>query len=157
MANRMEVAAGIVWRGARFLASKRPRQMPLSGYWEFPGGKLEEGESPYAALCRELEEELGIFVRKAEFWRTFTHFYARHGVGVCLHFFHVRDFLNEPAPREGQNLHWVSPAEAKTMEFLPADAVVLDELRKSDIARTDAARHAAFPAGDVSARGKKPS
>jgi 8-oxo-dGTP diphosphatase len=128
MATQMEVAVGIVWRGDRFLASKRPRQMPLAGYWEFPGGKIEEGENPYTALCRELEEELGISVRKAEFWKIFTHFYAGRGVEVCLHFFHVRAFLNEPAPLEGQNLHWVSPAEAKKMDFLPADIVVLDEL-----------------------------
>ncbi|MDR2055357.1 MAG: (deoxy)nucleoside triphosphate pyrophosphohydrolase [Desulfovibrio sp.] len=142
----MEVAVGIVWRGARFLASKRPRQMPLAGYWEFPGGKIEEGESPYMALCRELEEELGIFVQKAEFWRIFTHFYAGRGVEVRLHFFHVRAFLNEPAPLEGQNLHWVNPAEAKNMDFLPADTVVLDELRAGAIAQTDALRKAASPA-----------
>ena len=133
MASRMEVAVGVVWRGERFLASKRPKQMPLAGYWEFPGGKVEAGESPYAALCRELEEELGIVVQKAEFWRISTHCYARHGVEVCLHFFHVRAFLNEPVPLEGQNLHWVSPAEAKNMGFLPADIGVLDELCMDNI------------------------
>ncbi|MDR1659043.1 MAG: (deoxy)nucleoside triphosphate pyrophosphohydrolase [Desulfovibrio sp.] len=147
MAAQMEVAVGIVWRGDCFLASKRPRQMPLAGYWEFPGGKIEEGESPYSALCRELEEELGIFVQKAEFWKIFTHFYARHAVEVRLHFFHVRAFLKEPAPLEGQNLHWVNPAEAKNMDFLPADIAVLAELCTGNVAQAEDPRQAAVPAG----------
>jgi 8-oxo-dGTP diphosphatase len=149
MAARMEVAVGVVWRGECFLASKRPGQMPLAGYWEFPGGKVEDGESPYTALCRELEEELGIFVREAEFWRIFTHFYARHGVEVRLHFFHVRAFLNEPAPMEGQNLQWVNPAEAKNMDFLPADIAALDKLCAGNVAQTGGSRQAAVPAGAI--------
>ena len=52
----IEVAAGIIWRGGRFLAAQRPTDKPLEGYWEFPGGKLEAGESPAEALARELAE-----------------------------------------------------------------------------------------------------
>ena len=73
--QHIEVAAGIIWRGKRFLASQRLSDKPLEGYWEFPGGKLEAGESPLDALKRELAEELGIGVRQAVFWKSLDHEY----------------------------------------------------------------------------------
>lgn len=94
----IEVAAGIIWRGGRFLAARRPPDRPLEGYWEFPGGKLEGGESPAEALARELAEELGIGVRKAAFWQSVMHTYAERGFRVRLHFFHVMAFTGEPCP-----------------------------------------------------------
>ena len=54
----IEVAAGIIWRGGRFLAAQRPTDKPLEGYWEFPGGKLEARETPSEALARELAEAI---------------------------------------------------------------------------------------------------
>ncbi|WP_297848908.1 (deoxy)nucleoside triphosphate pyrophosphohydrolase [uncultured Desulfovibrio sp.] len=125
----VEVAAGIIWRGERFLAAQRPTDKPLEGYWEFPGGKLEEGESPSEALVRELAEELGIGVRQCRFWQSLEHSYAERGFRVRLHFFHVSLFSGEPCPTEGQNLRWVTPAEALELGFLPADAHVLEQLR----------------------------
>ncbi|WP_165175140.1 (deoxy)nucleoside triphosphate pyrophosphohydrolase [Desulfovibrio sp. ZJ369] len=124
----IEVAAGIIWRNGRFLAAQRPTDKPLEGYWEFPGGKLEGGESPAEALARELAEELGIGVRKAAFWQSLSHSYAERGFRVRLHFFHVTAFTGEPCPAEGQNLRWISPAEAAHLPFLPADAGVLAQL-----------------------------
>ena len=125
----VEVAAGIIWRGERFLAAQRPTDKPLEGYWEFPGGKLEEGESPSEALVRELAEELGIGVRQCRFWQSLEHSYAERGFRVRLHFFHVSLFSGEPCLTEGQNLRWVTPAEALELGFLPADAHVLEQLR----------------------------
>lgn len=124
----IEVAAGIIWRGGRFLAARRPPDRPLEGYWEFPGGKLEGGESPAEALARELAEELGIGVRKAAFWQSVMHTYAERGFRVRLHFFHVMAFTGEPCPEEGQNLRWITPAEAGRLAFLPADAGILAQL-----------------------------
>ena len=92
----VEVAAGIIWRGERFLAAQRPTDKPLEGYWEFPGGKLEEGESPSEALVRELAEELGIGVRQCRFWQSLEYSYAERGFRVRLHFFHVSLFSGEP-------------------------------------------------------------
>ena len=126
--QHIEVAAGIVWRGKRFLASQRCSNKPLEGYWEFPGGKLEAGEAPLEALKRELAEELGIGVREANFWKSLDHEYVERGFSVRLYFFHVTEFAGEPCAEEGQNLRWVEPHEASALEFLPADAIVLEEL-----------------------------
>ena len=125
----IEVAAGIIWRGGRFLAAQRPTDKPLEGYWEFPGGKLEARETPSEALARELAEELGIGVRESRFWQSLEHSYAERGFRVRLHFFHVMAFRGEPGPAEGQNLRWVTPSEALELGFLPADANVLEQLR----------------------------
>ena len=126
--QHIEVAAGIIWRGKRFLASQRLSDKPLEGYWEFPGGKLEAGESPEDALKRELAEELGVGVRQAVFWKSLDHEYVERGFSVRLYFFHVTEFVGEPCGEEGQNLRWVEPQEAFALGFLSADAVVLEEL-----------------------------
>ncbi|SDF43843.1 (deoxy)nucleoside triphosphate pyrophosphohydrolase [Desulfovibrio legallii] len=130
--RQIAVAAGIVWRGGLFLAAQRPEGKPLAGYWEFPGGKVEAGERPEQALRRELAEELGIGVRQAALWRTVEHCYAERGLQVRLHFFHVTAFSGEPCPEEGQQLRWISPAEAAELDFLPADAGVLRQLAQPE-------------------------
>ena len=129
--RHIEVAAGIIWRDGQFLAAQRPSDKIQAGWWEFPGGKLEAGESPAAALGRELREELGITVRQASFWQIVEHVYAGRGFAVRLHFFHVTDFGGEPQPTEGQVVRWVSPADAEALGFLPADADILRQLVES--------------------------
>ena len=126
----VEVAAGILWHGGRFLAAQRPEGKPHAGFWELPGGKLEAGEAPEAALARELSEELGVTLSKARFWRVVEHAYPERGIRVRLHFFHVTEFGGEPAPREGQTLAWVTPGEAPGLAFLPADAGMVREIRE---------------------------
>ncbi|MDO5483312.1 MAG: NUDIX domain-containing protein [Desulfovibrionaceae bacterium] len=129
--RRIEVAAGIIWREERFLAAQRPTDKIQAGWWEFPGGKLEPGESAEAALARELREELGITVLACRFWQCVEHVYAERGFAVRLHFFHVTAFDGEPTPSEGQAVRWVSPAQACELGFLPADAGILEELREA--------------------------
>lgn len=118
--------AGILRRNGGFLAVRRPEGKVMAGYWEFPGGKIEPGETPEEALRRELEEELGVTATAAAFWRTMTHTYA-HG-RVTLHVFFVDAFQGEPAPLENQELVWTTPAEAAALNFLPADLPLLREL-----------------------------
>lgn len=131
----MDVVAGIVWQGQRFLAARRPQGKPMAGWWEFPGGKVEAGESPAAALVRELAEELGIGVRACTFWQEVEHFYAERQVRVRLHFFHVTEFDGTPRPNEGQELRWLEPDMAQQMDFLPADKALLPLIeRPADLA-----------------------
>lgn len=115
----LRVAAGVLWKEQRFLAARRPEGKPRAGYWEFPGGKQEPGETMEQTLRRELREELGITRLTIAPWRTVTHEYPE--VTVVLHFMHVTAFSGEPRPRDGQELRWVTPEEARLLPFLPAD------------------------------------
>ncbi len=119
------VSAGIVWRDSRFLIDEKTRG-PFKNFWEFPGGKIEAGESPLKALVRELREELGITVTKTEFWQSRTHTYPE--ISVNLHFFHVTGFLGEPHPEEGQRIRWVTIEEALQIPFLEADTAIIHDL-----------------------------
>lgn len=122
----IQVAAGIVWRQGRFLAARRPEGGTRAGFWEFPGGKREQGESIEQALIRELEEELGISCSVVAPWKSLFHDYP--DTRVHLHFMHVTDFSGDPSPRDGQELRWVSPGEARELNFLPADRAVVAEV-----------------------------
>lgn len=124
----LDVVAGVIWRHGRFLAARRVEGKDMGGFWEFPGGKIESGETPEQALFRELAEELGIGVRRAEFWQCVEPGSSAGDRNIRLHFFHVTAFNGEPCPREGQFICWVDPAEASRLDFLPADASVLGQL-----------------------------
>lgn len=130
----IRAACGIVWKvdapahRPAFLAVERPND-PMRGFWEFPGGKVEPGESAEAAIIRELAEEIGIRVRKPEQWREMTHTYPH--ATVHLIFFHIHDYAGEPLPLEGQRMQWTAPDSAFTLRFLPADADILALLAKN--------------------------
>lgn len=101
----VEVAAAVLQRPDNsFLLAQRPHGKIWAGYWEFPGGKIEPGETPYHALVRELREELGIEVRTAYPWvtRVFTYPHAT----VRLNFFRVTEWSGELHPHEGQEFAW---------------------------------------------------
>lgn len=119
----IQVAAGVIWKNGRFLAARRPEGKPRAGYWEFPGGKQEQGESMEETLRRELREELGIACVSVEPWQTVSHAYPE--MTVVLHFMHVTAFSGEPVPHDGQELRWVTPEEARELPFLPADEAVV--------------------------------
>jgi len=108
---------------------RRPEGKVMAGYWEFPGGKMEPGETALEALSRELEEELGVTESVGEFWQTMTHTYA-HG-HVTLHVFFVDSFTGEPTPLENQELRWTTPTAARHLDFLPADKPLVRELEHS--------------------------
>ena len=107
MAERepVEVAVGVLVDGdGRFLLTSRPTDKVYAGYWEFPGGKLEAGESVEQALRRELHEELGITIGPAQPWKTELFDYP-HAL-VRLHFCKVFEWHGEFEMREGQLMAW---------------------------------------------------
>ena len=100
-----EVAVGILLReDGAMLLSTRPPGKPYAGYWEFPGGKLEAGETVEQALRRELEEELGITIASASVWKVTEHDYP-HAL-VRLHWCKVREWSGQFEMREGQSMAW---------------------------------------------------
>jgi 8-oxo-dGTP diphosphatase len=123
------VAAGIL-RDAdgRVLITERVGGGPFHGLWEFPGGKLLDGESPEAALERELREEIGIETLVRETFMRIAHDYADRS--VAIDFFLVHEWRNEPIGLEGQQLEWVSPARLEAGRLLPANVPIIEALRR---------------------------
>ncbi len=105
MRAAVDVAVGVLFdAGGRFLLTSRPEGKVYAGYWEFPGGKLEAGETVERALQRELHEELGILIGEAEPWKVELVDYPH--ARVRLHFCKVRHWSGELQMREGQSAHW---------------------------------------------------
>ncbi len=100
----VQVAVGVLMRGESFLLTSRPEGKVYAGYWEFPGGKLEAGETVEAALKRELQEELGITIEDCIPWRT-ERFDYPHAL-VQLNFCQVTRWRGEIEMREGQTAAW---------------------------------------------------
>ena len=124
------VAACVLIDGqGRVLIARRPEGRAMAGLWEFPGGKLEPGESPEEALVRELREELGVDVARsclAPFVFA-SHTYEKFHLLMPL--FLCRRWQGTASPREGQTIRWVSPAELSDYQMLPADRPLLPLLR----------------------------
>jgi len=126
--RRVKVAAGVIQRDdGHVLLAQRPYGKAYEGYWEFPGGKLEPGESAEAALVRELHEELGITVRDALPWlvQEFDYPHAH----VELDFFRVRRWEGEFVGRDGQAFAWQDPSAIGVAPLLPANTRVMAALR----------------------------
>lgn len=124
----VEVAAAVLQRpDGSFLLAQRPADKIWAGYWEFPGGKVEAGESAHDALVRELREELGIDVMTAYPWltRVFTYPHAT----VRLSFFRVTEWCGEMHPHEGQQFSWQHATEVAVHPVLPANAPILRALQ----------------------------
>ncbi|MDO5535939.1 MAG: (deoxy)nucleoside triphosphate pyrophosphohydrolase [Desulfovibrionaceae bacterium] len=126
--RHIEVAAGLLWRGSLVLCCRRPEGRPQAGFWEFPGGKLKEGENAREALARELAEELGIETGSCLLRQTRHHVYQDINLSVTLHFFDITEFQGEPVSREGQTIAWVDCRKAADMAFLPADMELVAHL-----------------------------
>ena len=139
-----EAAVGIIQRdNGMVLLGERPTGKPWSGYWEFPGGKVEVNETPAQALVRELQEELGITARQFYPWITRTYDYeAKYDLAgklespaktVKLYFFIVTNWDGEPLGLERQTISWQNPEKITVGPMLPANAPILMGLGLSPI------------------------
>jgi len=125
---RLKVVVGLIEDAAgNFLIAQRRAGTHMAGLWEFPGGKRHDDESAFAALQRELREELALEVAAARRFIVVEHEYAdRH---VSLDTWLVTDFSGQPRPEEGQALRWVAPEALLEAGLLAADRPIVDALQ----------------------------
>lgn len=123
------VAAGIIRRGDRILICQRPEGKSLAGKWEFPGGKLEAGETPEECLVRELREELGFEARVEGIVDARAEYEA--GDFLIL-YYNVAVVSGEPSPLEHAQIKYVPPCELAEYDFPGTDAAVAEKLAAAD-------------------------
>jgi mutator protein MutT len=116
---RVDVVAAIIRNEDDVLITKRPDSVHLGGFWEFPGGKVEEGELLEAALKREIREELGIEIRVHDEFHIIDHDYSSDY--VRLHFYNCTIQKGEPQPIGVAELRWVKTQDLGNYRFPPAD------------------------------------
>jgi mutator protein MutT len=125
--NFIEVSAGLVFRHGLLLITRRKPDAHLGGLWEFPGGKINEGESAEDCLKRELMEELGIEVEIKELIETVEHDYPEKS--VRLKFFRCEWLRNEPKAVGCEDFAWIGQPQLANYSFPPADAQLLQKLQ----------------------------
>jgi 8-oxo-dGTP diphosphatase len=130
MSDVIEVAIGLVWRDGWLLIARRPEGVHLGGLWEFPGGKVETGETPEACLLRELREEVGIDAEVLAERQVIEFTYPERTVRI--HPIDCRWLSGEPHPVGCEDPRWVSPGELSGYEFPPANAALLAWLCPSE-------------------------
>ena len=114
----IHVVAAVVLKDGRYLVTRRQKGTHLEGYWEFPGGKVDPGETAEAALVREIREELDAGVEVGRLVLSTTHHYPERS--VCLAFYECA-LTSEPRPLLGQEMRSVAPGELRSLAFPPAD------------------------------------
>jgi 8-oxo-dGTP diphosphatase len=119
------VTAAVIARDDGYLVTRRPRGVHLEGFWEFPGGKCDAGESLAGCLARELREELDVDARIGDEIHVTTHRYDDRVIE--LHFIECA-LTGDPRPQLGQEMRWVPRAELRSLQFPPADAEVIQML-----------------------------
>ncbi len=129
MPRQINVAAGILLDGeGRVLITERTGDHAHAGLWEFPGGKMMQGEDSEAALKRELHEELGIEIIDQSLFMSLEHDYPDRF--VCIDFYLIEHWLNKPEGRDGQELRWIKPDDLTEDLLLPADGPVIEALQR---------------------------
>jgi 8-oxo-dGTP diphosphatase len=121
------VVAALIEKEGKLLVCQRTRHQTMPLKWEFPGGKIEEGEQPRDALRRELEEELGIYAEIGNEVVRLQHVYPNR-TAVELRFFVVREYRGEIENRIFRDVQWSAPENLPSYDFLEADASVVRDL-----------------------------
>lgn len=132
MKKTVHVMVGVIWgkadKAKSILLAKRPDHLHQGGLWEFPGGKLEQGEEPRDALSRELKEELDIELLAASPLMDVSHDYGDKA--VFLDIWQVDDFKGQEQGLEGQKLRWVPLAELDQYAFPAANVAIVERLQQ---------------------------
>lgn len=124
---RIDVVAAIIRKDDEILITQRLDNVHLARFWEFPGGKVEAGESFEVALQREIQEELGIKIRVKDEFLTLDYDYPAKS--VRLHFFNCTVLQGDPKAIDVADLRWVTPHDIGNYQFPPADAELINKLR----------------------------
>ena len=124
------VVAAVVEENGRFLVTRRPEGVHLAGLWEFPGGKIDAGESHRDALTREIREELDADVKVGELVFDTSHTYPERTVAL---YFYRCTLIGAPQPMLGQEMRWVARDELATLGFPPADEALIALLIATDV------------------------
>jgi 8-oxo-dGTP diphosphatase len=127
------VSAGVIIEGGRVLLTQRKAGAHLEGAWEFPGGKVHDGEDPRQALRRELREELGLDVAVGEIVEVTFHRYEEEKKSVLLLFFEAARLAGSPEPRalDVAAFEWAAAEGLEPARFPPADVAVLSKVRQA--------------------------
>jgi 8-oxo-dGTP diphosphatase len=123
------VAAYCAREDGRFMVTQRPAGGPMGGLWEFPGGKVEPGESDRTALKREIQEELGVACRVTD--RVFAILHEYRGFTLDFRVYACR-LLGEPRLLQVADLRWITSAELHGLSFPPADASLVEALSRGE-------------------------
>ncbi len=122
-------AVALIDADGRVLLAQRPEGKSMAGLWEFPGGKVEPGETPEAALIRELREELGVDTQASCLAPLTFASHAYETFHLLMPLFACRRWQGSPTPREGQRLAWVRARDLTTYPMPPADLPLVPILR----------------------------
>jgi mutator protein MutT len=124
----IEVGCAVIQNEGKILIAQRKTGSYYGGYWEFPGGKQEPGETIEQCLVREVREELGVEIEPLRLLRKTSHTYPERE--VLLHFYLCRLVSGQPSKIDCEDFCWIEPKDSGEFQFLPADGDILEDLKK---------------------------